>query len=273
MYFPKVLKPRPILFDLGDTLLNFSATNPVPYFKEGAKLAHDFMAERGLKPPPFKKYLNASRRCYLWALIRAALRRREVDLHGALCRLFHSFSLPSDDDFVLMVAGRFYEPMKRLGTAEEGVHAVLDALLENEHPMGIVSNTMIPGPLLDQQLEEEGLLKYFPVRVYSSDVGVRKPHPEIFLAAMRALNIKPQHTIFIGDKPDLDVKGAKRLGMTTVLKVRKGMPPRSRHQPDHIIKHLTELPKLLQQISPRCYERPPLLPRKELPMPQFGRRA
>ena len=45
MYFPQVLRPRPILLDLGDTLLNHITTNPLPYFKEGVRLAYDFISE------------------------------------------------------------------------------------------------------------------------------------------------------------------------------------------------------------------------------------
>ena len=249
MYFPQVLRPRPILFDLGDTLLNHIATNPLPYFKEGVRLAYDFIAEQPHALPPYKKFHAALRRAYAWAFLSATLRRREVDLHTSLVRLFERFELPSDHDFVMAVGEQLYRPMKQLGTVEEGVHAVLDRLVAQGHPLGIVSNTMVPAPMLDRHLEEVDLLKYFPVRIYSCDVGVRKPRPAMFLPALRALNCKPQHTLFVGDKLSLDIRGAGRLGMITVLKVRVDKPPRSRYRADHVIKHLTELPALLDRIS------------------------
>ena len=269
MYFPQVLRPRPILFDLGDTLLNFTATNPNPYFKEGVRLAYDFIAEQSHALPPFKKFHAVVRRSYVWAFLSATLRRREVDLQTSLVRLFESLALPSDHDFVLAVGERLYRPMKQLGAVEEGVHVVLDRLIAQGHPLGIVSNTMVPAPMLDQHLEEVDLLKYFPVRIYSCDIGVRKPRPAMFLAALRALNCKPQHTLFVGDKPRLDIRGAGRLGMITVLKVRVGKPPKSRYRPDHVIKHLTELPGLLDRISWQCLETPPLLPQSEFPARRF----
>ncbi|MCH8964805.1 MAG: HAD family hydrolase [Planctomycetes bacterium] len=269
MYFPKVLRPRPILFDLGDTLLNFTATNPLPYFKEGVRLAYDFIAQQSDALPPYKKFHAAVRRSYAWAFVTATVRRREVDLHTSLIRLFERLALPSDHDFVMAVGERLYRPMKQLGAVEEGVHAVLDRLVAQGHPLGIVSNTMVPAPMLDQHLQEVDLLKYFQVRLYSCDVGVRKPRAAMFLPALRALNCKPQHTLFVGDKLKLDIRGARRLGMITVLKVRVGKPPKSRYQPDHVIKHLTELPGLLDRISWHCPETPPLLPQSEFPARRF----
>ena len=273
MYFPKVRKPRTILFDLGDTLLNGAVGNPLPYVRAGAERSHALLLERGLAVPPLKKYLGAARRRLVRAVVGAALRRREVDLMSALGRLFSGFGLPTDEELLLAVAKEFYAPMKEVSTTEEAIHSVLEALAANQHPMGIVSNTMGPGPVIDEHLREENLLGYFPVRVYSCDVGVRKPHPEMFLAALRALNAKPQHTVFVGDKPNLDVKGAQRLGMTTVLKACTSEAPKSRWKPDHVIKELRELPKLLEEISPYCFEKPPLLPRAALPSPQSSARA
>lgn len=270
MYYPKVLKPRPLLFDLGDTLLNFSQTNPLPFFTAGARLAYDFLGTKHDLQLPFAKFLRASRRFYAGSLLSAWLRRREVDLQVTLGRLLKWTGLPDDDDAILELGERFYEPMKKLGAVEEGLHEVLDILVEQGHPMGIVSNTMVPAELLDRHLEDEGLLKYFPARIYSCEVGVRKPRAAIFLAGLRALNAKPQHTLFIGDRLDLDAKGASRLGMTTVLKVRKGKAPRGRFRPDHIIRHLTELPKLLAEITPTCYEYPPLLPSEMMPLSRFA---
>ncbi len=264
MYYPPESRPRALLFDLGDTLINFSATNPLPYIKIGTRLAHEFMDRRIPNLLPFNKYHAACRFTTYTAFVMSLLRRRELDLFNTIRRLHRRLGLPEDEDFLLLLAEQFYEPMKRLGTVEEGVHGILQALVDDGHPLGIVSNTMVPGRLLDAHLQEEGLLDFFSARIYSVDVGVKKPHPHMFLAALRALNMRPQGTLFIGDKLHLDVKGAQRMGMTTVLKVRKGPVPRGRCVPDHVIKHLVELPALLKTIGPCCTEVMPLLSTQEL---------
>jgi putative hydrolase of the HAD superfamily len=57
------------------------------------------------------------------------------------------------------------------------------------------------------------------VAVFSSEVGKRKPHPEIFQVALAALEVAPERTLFVGDRLYEDVRGAGELGMTTVQAV------------------------------------------------------
>lgn len=52
--------------------------------------------------------------------------------------------------------------------------------------------------------------------VISGEVGLRKPEPEIFLLAARRLDLKPGQCVFVDDL-ELNVEGAKALGMTAVL--------------------------------------------------------
>ena len=48
--------------------------------------------------------------------------------------------------------------------------------------------------------------------VDSSEVGVRKPAPEPYLAAAVALGVEPSHVVFLDDTPEC-VDGARRVGM------------------------------------------------------------
>jgi putative hydrolase of the HAD superfamily len=64
-----------------------------------------------------------------------------------------------------------------------------------------------------------GIAKRIDVAVFSSEVGVRKPHPEIFLRVLAALGAAPERTLFVGDRLYEDVRGAGELGMTTVQAV------------------------------------------------------
>jgi putative hydrolase of the HAD superfamily len=57
------------------------------------------------------------------------------------------------------------------------------------------------------------------VAVFSSEVGLRKPHPTIFLRALEQLGVEPARALFVGDRLYEDVLGAGRLGMTTMQAV------------------------------------------------------
>ena len=84
--------------------------------------------------------------------------------------------------------------------------------------IGILSNTKWSGNQCDQGLKYIGLIQYFSPRIYSSDVGIKKPNPEIFrlglhkLASQGGTNINNQNILYIGNSPEKDVVAAKKAG-------------------------------------------------------------
>jgi putative hydrolase of the HAD superfamily len=67
---------------------------------------------------------------------------------------------------------------------------------------------------------------FFLAVITSEECGCEKPSPEIFRAALEALNVKPDEAVMVGDKYDVDIVGAKALGMHTIW-LRKGEPKNS----------------------------------------------
>jgi putative hydrolase of the HAD superfamily len=95
-------------------------------------------------------------------------------------------------------------------------HALLDAIRERGLKTGIVSNSFDPAWLLLRDLDEMGLAERLDVAVFSSEVGLRKPHPEIFRRALSQLGVEPERALFVGDRLLQDIAGAHALGMRTV---------------------------------------------------------
>ena len=97
-------------------------------------------------------------------------------------------------------------------------HALLDALRARGLKTAIVSNTSVPGWLLEPVLEKQGLASaHRRSPCFSSDVGKRKPHPLIFRAgARRARRQRRPSALFVGDRVRQDVRGARDAGMVTV---------------------------------------------------------
>jgi putative hydrolase of the HAD superfamily len=58
--------------------------------------------------------------------------------------------------------------------------------------------------------------------VTSAQVGVRKPSPEIFAAALRMVRAEPWETLHVGDSVNEDVSGARQAGIEPVLISRDG---------------------------------------------------
>ena len=80
--------------------------------------------------------------------------------------------------------------------------------------LGLISNVVQD---MESTYEELGLRPYLAFKVTSSEVGCDKPDPEIFLAALKKAQIKPEEAIYVGDQYDLDVVGARGVGMKAVL--------------------------------------------------------
>ncbi|MCL6631053.1 MAG: YqeG family HAD IIIA-type phosphatase [Alicyclobacillus herbarius] len=47
--------------------------------------------------------------------------------------------------------------------------------------------------------------------------AARKPKPDAFLSAMQATGVTPQQTVMVGDQLFTDIRGARRLGIYTIL--------------------------------------------------------
>jgi putative hydrolase of the HAD superfamily len=52
--------------------------------------------------------------------------------------------------------------------------------------------------------------------------GRIKPHPSIFVAALRALDVEPKEAAMVGDSYEDDIEGARALGMRAILLDREG---------------------------------------------------
>jgi putative hydrolase of the HAD superfamily len=100
-----------------------------------------------------------------------------------------------------------------LGSAQ----AMLDALRGRGIKTGVVANSWPdPARVLRADVETSGLAPLLDVAVFSEELGVSKPQPEIFLHALRQLGVAPENAMFVGDRLESDVQGAANVGMTTV---------------------------------------------------------
>lgn len=111
----------------------------------------------------------------------------------------------------------FHEPSVRFVVEMPGARKTIQDLRRRQIPMGIISNTPIPGACHDMALKRLGLLKYFRYRVYSYDAGIRKPDGGIFERAADFAKIELGQCIMIGDSFEHDIRPAKQAGMATYL--------------------------------------------------------
>ncbi len=101
--------------------------------------------------------------------------------------------------------------------------------LKGKFKLGIVSNLSIP-ECVPELLKMFNLDDYFDVVVISGAINRRKPSPEIFKKALETLGLKPNEAVFVGDTPGIDIKGAKAVGLKTVL-IERPPPPKGSDHP------------------------------------------
>jgi len=155
---------------------------------------------------------------------------------------YHDASSP----LVVAASTEFCSEFTKFVYPDKDAQEVLKALY-GKYRLGIVSNFAIP-ECVHELIKIHGLDKYIDVVVVSGAINKRKPSPEIFKRALKALGVSASETIFVGDTIDADIEGAKAVGMKTVYIERRIEQEIGLVQPDKTIKSLSEFPLVLENV-------------------------
>ena len=240
---------RAVLFDLGDTILDFGRIKTTRCFLEGAKSSHAFLKDRGQPIGSFLWYFLRNLVRLRVKFLLSDLLRRDFDslevFRKVGARQGVHLSLEQWEQFAWLL----YEPLSRQAQIEEGLPQTLGALKGMGLKLGIVSNTFVNRASLEQHLQQLGLLDFFAVQLYSYEFHFRKPSVEIFRIAAEKIGEPAEQIVFVGDRIDNDIRPALDTGMRAVLKeaytnAGKPTPPGAWR-----IQRLSELPGVIQQIN------------------------
>ena len=202
---------RAVFFDWGDTLMEFRFDEELmaDAFQAGLKaLDRDDLAPGQEVLAHFREQFEP----LFW--VPGTL--EEVEYPGVIRETLRHFGVEVSDeelDRFLEAEHEAWQPARVLGAT---THAMLESLRSRGLKLGLVSNAFDPGWLLHRDLEQMGIAERIDFAVFSSEVGKRKPHPEIFERALAALGAEGEESLFVGDRLFEDVRGADALGMTTV---------------------------------------------------------
>jgi HAD superfamily hydrolase (TIGR01549 family) len=86
---------------------------------------------------------------------------------------------------------------------------------------------------LDEFVSHHGLV--VEAAVGSKAHGRTKPHPSIFVAALRTLGVAAEEAAMVGDSYEDDIEGARALGMRAILLDRDGLHPEAEDRIDTLL--------------------------------------
>jgi HAD superfamily hydrolase (TIGR01549 family) len=240
---------KAVLFDLGETLLNFGRINTTKLFRQGARLSYDFLKNLGQPVGNFNYYCWRN-------LIALHIRRwvsnitgRDFDALVLLRGIGTKKGIRLDRQQWRHFAWLWYEPLSKVASVEPKIKETLSTLKNLGLKLGIVSNTFVHSSSLEKHLEQLSILDFFSTKLYSYQFDFRKPDSRIFKVAAERIGQNPENIMYVGDHIANDITPAMEAGMQAVLKaaytnVGKKIPKQAWK-----INQLSELPALIEKIN------------------------
>jgi putative hydrolase of the HAD superfamily len=190
---------RAVIFDLWDTLVEWSPA-------EGARLSESLAALAGLRVEEFDRRLHAHYRPLQT---------------GPLAPTYRALGIHEDDLPAALAA--HHALAARTLRLRDGAAAALAHLRERGLKLGLISVCSEDVPA---RWPESDLAGLFDVETFSSECGLMKPDPAIYLLTTRALGVEPADCLFVGDGANDELAGAARVGIRPVLFLPDGASPR-----------------------------------------------
>jgi putative hydrolase of the HAD superfamily len=236
-----------IIFDLGSTLIEFENRPWAETTLEGIEIGYRLLSEENHRLPPIDEFASGLMAVMETLRLRALETMKERQATDAPEKYFAEIGLENPKDISRRFMDKFYKAVTAQMTACEGAADTLRTVKERGYKTGLISNTPYPRANHEADLDRYGLKSFLDFRIYSSEVGLCKPHPDIFRAGQKAIDLNPDEIIYVGDSYKCDVIGAFQAGMKPILIYWEG-----RDYPDPMpdgFPVLQRLPELLDLLS------------------------
>ena len=241
---------RAVVFDLGGTLLQYESATAdlLELNRQGFISVYHYLLANGKVRLTETTFLETvvSRARADWHAAETSL--RGMKLEASLKTAMEDWGVSMSEAEWLEARRAFFEPIQRAVTPRAGARYTLQALKDRGMILGLLSNTSWGGDIHDADLARFDLLDLLPIRLYSCDIGWLKPHPAAFRMALAALGVRPNETVYVGDRLKLEIEPARQIGLWGVLiKIPYRLEQSKDIMPDAVIAELPELVKLLER--------------------------
>jgi len=240
---------RAVLFDLGDTLINFGKVSALNLFGKSCRRTYYFLKHSNQPVGNYSLYYLKNISNIYFQLLSSKISGKDFDAYDVLKKNCRKYGIELDNEQTEELLWLWYQPLYQKSTTEENLEDTLKQLKKQGLKLGIVSNTFIPRLCLDRHLKELGIIGYFDFQLYSCEFSSRKPTPEIFIEAADKIKVRLPEIVFVGDRIDKDIKPALTLDMKAVLKKAYTNHKDKISEKAYRIHSLSELPELIKDIN------------------------
>ena len=154
-----------------------------------------------------------------------------------------------EDEKISLAINLFFEDYINSLKLRQNAAEVLEKLSPN-YSLGLVSNFTY-APVIHTGLRKLGIKRFFSYVLVSQDFGWRKPSPKVFQEILSRLGKVGNETVYVGDCPLEDIKGAQNAGMKTIFIPSQFYSfadlEKAEIRPDFVVKNLGEILPLLPE--------------------------
>ena len=199
-------KVQHIFFDLDHTLWDFEKNSGATFKSIFKEWNFEFSLE------VFLDFYNPINH-YYWKQYRENI-ISEVELrYLRLEKTFEAMKVSFTPSLLERVAELYIQQLSTHTELFEDTISVLE-YLSSKYTLHIITNGF--EHVQQRKLENSRIPRFFKTVLTAEKIGVKKPHPTIFLSAMKTAEVLPEHAMMIGDSLEADIQGALKLGMQAI---------------------------------------------------------
>ena len=234
---PGSLQIKVVTFDLDNTLWDVE-----PALLRAEQVQREWLLEH--RPGAIENYSHEA----LWEFKKSVWKRHPHLAHQISklrIQLLYELQLAAGYDDDIAIAGAelafsvFLEQRHAVVLYEEAL-AVLEQLAE-DYTLGALTNG-------NADIYKTDAAEYFDFAFLAEDIGISKPAPDMFHAALNKAGVLPGEIVHVGDNPEHDIAGAQAVGMRTVWMNARGLDWPGGERADREIDSLSQLPGAIAKI-------------------------
>lgn len=195
-----------VFFDLDHTLWDFD---------KNSELAFEKIFKMNALNIDLEAFLSHYRdiNFQYWKLYRDAEIKKEVLRFGRLNDTFTATNIHVDNAMIEKLSNDYITYLTDNNYLFDNTIEILD-YLSLKYNLHIISNGF--EEVQYRKLTKSNIHHYFKTITNGEDIGVKKPHPQIFHYALEKAQTEVSRSIMIGDGYEADIEGALNVGMDVI---------------------------------------------------------